>query len=158
MYGAENAKETVKLDPNNLHRNYWQEVVNDSLLMGINLHPIQFTSHPFFGKTMKVSKNETPRIYSSHHQAADKIGKNLEVTALSMDGKVAEGLAHSKYANVFAVQFHPEVAALYEDMGVSKFAPEDQPATYHQILGKEGVRFNKSYWRQISKAFKSVKE
>jgi len=156
IYGAEDAEETVKLDRENLHRNYWQEVVEDTLLMGINLHPIQFTSNSFFGKIVKVNKEEMPRIYSAHHQAAEKIGKGLEVTALSPDGKIIEGLAHSKYINVFAVQFHPEVAALYEDMDLLKFVPDDEPRTYHQILGKKGVRFNKAYWKHISDAFKSV--
>ncbi|HPF51737.1 MAG TPA: gamma-glutamyl-gamma-aminobutyrate hydrolase family protein [Draconibacterium sp.] len=156
IYGADNAEETVKIDRNNMHRNYWQEVVEDTLLMGINLHPIQFTSNSFFGKEVKVNKADTPRIYSAHHQAVEKIGKGLEVTALSSDGKIIEGLVHSKYINVFAVQFHPEVSALYEDMFVRKFAPDDQPLSYYQILGKKGVRFNKAYWKQISDAFKSV--
>jgi len=157
IYGADTAEETVKTDRDNLHRNYWQEIEDDKLFMGNSLHPIQFTENPFFGKIVKVNKKEMPRIYSAHHQAAEKIGKGLEVTALSPDGKIVEGLAHSKYSNVFAVQFHPEVAALYEDMDLLKFAPDDEPQTYHQILGKKGVRFNKTYWKHISKAFKSVK-
>lgn len=156
IYGAENAEETVKIDRNNLHRNYWQEIVNDSLLMGINLHPIYFTLNPFFGKVVKTDKASIPLILSSHHQAAEKLGKDLEVTALSEDGKVIEGLVHTKYSNVFAVQFHPEVPALYEDMEDLKFAPDDQPKSYHQIIGKEGLRFHKAYWKHISKALKNV--
>jgi len=158
IYGANNAKETVKLDRNNLHRNYWQELDEDSLLMGINLHPIQFTENDFFGKTVKVKKNETPKILSAHHQAAEKIGKNMEVTALTPDGKIVEGIANKIYPNVFAVQFHPEVAALYENMEALKFAPTDEPKTFHEIIGKEGVRFHKVYWQHISKALKSVKK
>ncbi len=157
IYGANNAEETVKTDRNNLHRNYWQEIVNDTLLMGINLHPIRFTENPFFGKVVKTNKKSTPRILSSHHQAAEKIGKGLEVTALSPDGKVVEGLAHSVYPNVFAVQFHPEVPALYDDLNSLKFAPDDQPKSYHQIIGKESVKFHKAYWKHISKSLKKVK-
>ncbi len=158
IYGAESAAETVKQNRDNLHRNYWQELVNDTLLMGNSLHPIQFTENPFFGKIIKADKSETPVIYSAHHQAAEKIGKGLEITALSPDGKVVEGLAHSVYKNVFAVQFHPEVSALYEDMFLRKFAAEDQPMSYHRIIGNESVRFHKLYWNHISKAFSSVKE
>jgi putative glutamine amidotransferase len=156
IYSADNAGETVKLDRNNLHRNYWQELVEDSLLMGINLHPIQFTGNAFFGKKVKTRTQAKPKIYSSHHQAAEKIGKNLEVTALSEDGKVIEGLAHSKYPNVFAVQFHPEVPALYENTEKLKFAPEDEPKTLHEIIGKDGVRFHKAYWKHISKVIQKV--
>jgi len=150
IYGAETPEEVVKLGRNNLHRNYWQKIVKDSLLMGANLHTIQFTDHPFFTKGVGVKKHWTPRIYSSHHQAVEKIGKGLQVTALSPDGKIIEGLAHEKYPHVFAVQFHPEVTALYENMFVRKFTPEDKPMSYHKIIGKKSVKFHEKYWLFIS--------
>jgi putative glutamine amidotransferase len=158
VYGAETAEETVNIGRENLHRNYWQELVDDDQLMGINLHTIQFTSHPFFGDAIKTRKNATPRVYSSHHQAAEKIGEGLEVTALSPDGKVVEGLAHNKFKNVFAVQFHPEVPALYEEMTKLKFHPDDVPKSYYEIIGKSSVRFHKNYWQYISDIFKEVKQ
>ncbi|MDO4198503.1 MAG: gamma-glutamyl-gamma-aminobutyrate hydrolase family protein [Erysipelotrichaceae bacterium] len=43
---------------------------------------------------------------SSHHQAVDKVGKGLKVTAVSDDG-VIEALEHESLP-VFTVQFHPE--------------------------------------------------
>ncbi len=150
VYDAETPEEVVKLGRNNLHRNYWQKIVKDSLLMGANLHTIQFTGHPFFTKGVGAKKHWTPRIYSSHHQAVEKLGKGLQVTALSSDGKIIEGLAHEKYPHVFAVQFHPEVTALYEDMYVRKFTPDDKPMTYHKIIGKKSVKFHKKYWLFIS--------
>ncbi len=135
----------------NLHRNYWQEIVQDTLLMGINLHPIQFTSNPFFSKTVRISKKIRPLVYSSHHQAAEKIGKGLEITALSPDGKIVEGLAHKEYPNVFAVQFHPEVPGLYRDLSIRKFSPDDNPQSYNDIIGRKSVRFHKKYWAHISR-------
>lgn len=156
IYKAETPAQKVKIAPENLHRNYWQELNDDSLLMEISLHPIQFTGDNFFGKTIKRNKKVTPKVLSAHHQAAEKTGKNLEVTALSMDKKVIEGIRHTVYPNVFAVQFHPEVAALYENGDPLKFAPSDQPKTYHEIIGKEGVRFHKAYWRHISKTLRKV--
>lgn len=157
IYDAENPKETVKLGRKNLHRNYWQNIVEDSLLMGINLHTIQFTNHPFFTDAVNVSKRWEPRIYSSHHQAAEKLGKGLAVTALSPDGKIIEGLAHKKYTNVFAVQFHPEVPALYEDMYKRKFNPEDIPMSYNDMIGKQSVKFHEKYWGHISKILHNSK-
>jgi len=156
IYRANTPEETVAIGRTNMHRNYWQEIKEDPLFMGINLHTIQFTDNPFFGETLKISKKETPRIYSSHHQAIEKLGKGLEVTCLSPDGKIIEGIAHDKYPHVFAVQFHPEVSALYEDMELHKFNPDDEPKTYHEILGKSSVEFHKAYWKLISKSFKSV--
>ena len=158
IYGAATPETTLEIGRGNLHRNYWQEISKDTLLMGINLHTIQFTNHPFFGKAVNVSKSFHPRIYSSHHQAAEKIGKGLEVTALSPDGKIVEGLAHKKYPNVFAVQFHPEVPGLYEDQKLLKFNPEDQPMTYNDIIGKKSVRFHEEYWNYISHILRKAKK
>ena len=158
IYGAETPEETVKLGRKNLHRNYWQKIVKDSLLMGINLHTIQFTDHPFFEKAINISKNRQPRIYSSHHQAVEELGKGMVVTALSPDGKIIEGLVHDKYQNVFAVQFHPEVAALYEDMYLRKFNPEDTPMSYNDIIGKQSVKFHEKYWGFISEVLRNAKK
>ncbi len=158
VYRASTPRETLNLGRTNLHRNYWQEIVDDSLLMGINLHTIQFTNHPFFGKGVDVNKRFTPRIYSSHHQAAEKLGKGLEVTCLSPDGKVIEGLAHNKYPNVFAVQFHPEVPGLYDDFYVRKFNPDDMPMSYNDIIGKKSVRFHEDYWYYISQILRKAKK
>ncbi|MCY1719499.1 gamma-glutamyl-gamma-aminobutyrate hydrolase family protein [Prolixibacteraceae bacterium Z1-6] len=158
LFGAETPEATVKIGRLNMHRNYWQEIVDDSLLMGINLHTIKFTDHPFFGNRVKVKKRLEPRIYSSHHQAADKLGKDLEVTCVSPDGKIVEGIAHSKYKNVFAVQFHPEVQALYSNIYVRKFHPDDAPKSYSEIIGKQSIRFHEKYWLYISESLKKVKK
>lgn len=157
VYHAKDPASILETGRNNLHRNYWQEIVKDTLLMGINLHKIQFSENPFFGKTVRIAKGWEPRILSSHHQAVEKIGKGLEVTAWSMDNKIVEGLAHRDYPNVFAVQFHPEVPALYEDMYKRKFHPDDDPKTYNDIIGNQSVKFHKLYWKHISDVIKSLK-
>jgi len=158
IYGAETPKTTLEIGRANLHRNYWQEISNDTLLMGINLHTINFTEHPFFTENINISKRWKPRIYSSHHQAIEKLGKGMEVTALSADGKIIEGIVHEKYPNVFAVQFHPEVSALYEDMYVRKFHPEDKPHSYNDIIGKQSVKFHEKYWGYISDILRKAKK
>lgn len=154
IYNADDAEEIVKIEKSSLHCNYWQTIFKDSLLMGINIHPITFTDNPFFGKRVKVNGSITPDIYSSHHQAIEKPGKGFEITALSVDEKIIEGIAHNKYPQVFAVQFHPEVPALYEDMTKLKFHPGDEPETYHKLIGKTGLSFHKRYWKFVSKALK----
>jgi len=150
LYGKSTPQETVTIGRNNLHRNYWQEFKNDTLLMGINLHTIDFSEHPFFGKRVKVSKKMQPRVYSSHHQSIENLGQGFAVTALSPDGKIIEGIAHREFPNVFAVQFHPEVPALYRNREKWKFEPTDTPGTYHRLIGPESVRFHRQYWKQIS--------
>lgn len=154
IYGSKNTETTLNIDPANLHRNYWKEISDDTLLMTCNLHTIKFTNNPFFGTVIKMQKQWNPRVYSSHHQAIKHLGKGLIVTALSPDGKIIEGVVHKQFRNVFAVQFHPEVPALYEDMYVRKFHPDDKPMTYHNIIGKQSVKFHKKYWAHISKVLK----
>ncbi len=156
VYGATSPEATIETGRENMHRNYWQLISDDRQLAGINFHTIRYTQHPFFGKKVKVKKDSRPLVYSSHHQAAGKTGKGLEVTALSADGQIVEGMAHNLYPNVFAVQFHPEVPALYENREPRKIFPTDQPLPYHQIIGKEGVRFHNSYWKYISKAVRKA--
>ncbi|WP_372948362.1 gamma-glutamyl-gamma-aminobutyrate hydrolase family protein [Mariniphaga sp.] len=156
IYNATNDETTLQTEKENLHRNYWQNLSDDRQLMGINFHTIHFTQHPFFTRQVKTGKNSAPLVCSSHHQAAEKLGKGLEVTAVSPDGKIVEGLAHIHYPHVFAVQFHPEVPALHENQEKRKFHPDDEPLTYHEIIGKVGSKFHKKYWKYISKTLKKV--
>jgi putative glutamine amidotransferase len=74
----------------------------------------------------------------------------FSVTAVSDDGRIVEGIYHNKYPNVFSVQFHPEVSALYEDRALVKFAPDDKPATLHSMLDKKSLKFHLKYWEHIS--------
>ncbi|MCK7529685.1 MAG: gamma-glutamyl-gamma-aminobutyrate hydrolase family protein [Marinilabiliales bacterium] len=115
IYDSHDAESNLKIGRSNLHRNYWQNISDEKGLMGFNMHRIQFTENQFFGKTVKLSKSSIPIIFSSHHQSVKDVGAGLEVTALSPDGKVIEGLVHKKYPHVFSVQFHPEVPNLYEE-------------------------------------------
>lgn len=156
IYGAQTNEDILQTDKENLHRNYWQNVSNDPKLMGINFHSIRFTDHPFFTQKVKIRKSSNPMVYSSHHQAAEKLGKGMEVTAVSPDGEIVEALAHSTYPNVFGVQFHPEVPTLYENREKMKFNPDGEPRTYYEIIGKEGRQFHKKYWKYISKIIKKT--
>ncbi len=159
LYQAQTPEAALKTSSLNLHCNYWQRISDDDQLMGINFHPILFTTHPFFGKKVRIKKNRMPNIYSSHHQAIEKLGQRLVITATSSDGKIIEAIAHQEFPHVFAVQFHPEVPALYEEGKPWKFHPSDTPATYHERLGRESVRFHQKYWRYVSKALrKAIRE
>jgi putative glutamine amidotransferase len=154
-YKMKTAEETLKLKKNQIHRNYWPSVSSDTLLMGINFHPIQYTAHPFFPEKVKVKSDLNPLVLSSHHQSIYELGKDLIVTATSVDGEVIEGIQHRIFPNVFAVQFHPEVPDLYREGKKLKFAPEDTPKSYYEILGEQSREFHLKYWLAISKAIKS---
>jgi len=158
-YQKMSPEETLKLKKNQIHRNYWQEVSTDTSLMGINFHPIQYTAHPFFPEKVNVDKIMNPLVLSSHHQSIYELGKNIIVTATSMDDEVIEAIQHRIYPNVFAVQFHPEVPDLYREGEKLKFSPDDPPKSYYEIIGEQGRAFHLKYWLTISKAIKtSIKE
>ncbi len=154
-YQKTNPQEILKLKNNQLHRNYWQDVSPDTMLMGINFHPIQYTAHPFFLTKVKADKELNPLVLSSHHQSIDELGKDLIVTATSMDGQVIEGIQHRLYPNVFAVQFHPEVPDLYIEGKKLKFAPTNSPKSYFENLSEQDRKFHLKYWETISKAIKA---
>ena len=154
-YKKMNAREILKLKKDQLHRNYWPEISKDTLLMGINFHPIQYTAHPFFLEKVKAEKDFNPLVLSSHHQSIYELGKDLIVTATSMDDQVIEGIQHRLYPNVFAVQFHPEVPDLYKEGEKLKFAPDDTPKSYFEIIGGRSREFHLKYWQTISKSIKS---
>ena len=154
-YSKMNAEETLKLKKDQLHRNSWQEITKDTLLMDYNFHQIAYTAHPFFLEKVKADKNLRPFVLSAHHQSIDELGKNLIVTATSMDGHVIEGIQHRLYENVFAVQFHPEVSALYKDGKKLKFAPTDTPKSFFENISPEDRDFHRKYWETISKAIKA---
>jgi putative glutamine amidotransferase len=150
VYGKKTPEETVTIPATDLHRNYWQEISDDKQLMGIHFHGLYPVDHPFFRQKVRIREPFHPMVYSSHHQSIEVIGTGFEVTALSHDGKVIEGLAHKQFRNVFGVQFHPEVPALYENRELWKFTPDDKPRTYHHIIGRKSVAFHKNYWKRIS--------
>lgn len=153
-YSKKNAEETLKLKKDQLHRNYWQEITKDSLLMTVNFHQIEYTAHPFFLEKVKASTKVKPQVLSSHHQSISDLGKNLIVTATSMDGNVIEGIQHRLYENVFAVQFHPEVPDLYKEGKKLKFSPTDTPKSYYEMLSPEDREFHLKYWTMVSSAIK----
>jgi len=124
--------------------------------MGINFHSIKASKDDFFKKRVGYSLSKKALVLTAHHQSLKKIGQGWIITAYSMDEKVVEGIRHEKYPNVFAVQFHPEPPSLYEDQDKQKFAPTDQPKSYHEIIGENGLQFHQKYWKTISNAFKDA--
>ena len=156
VYNVRTDREIVALPRHQMHRNYWQNLSADSLLANINFHPVQFGRNDFFRKETGYKKASLPLVLSSHHQSANRLGKGWLVTARSTDGKIIEGICHEKYKNVFAVQFHPEVPALYEHRQKRKISPDDKPKTYHAIIGKRGLDFHRKYWNYISAAFRDA--
>jgi putative glutamine amidotransferase len=58
----------------------------------------------------KALRTDRPSCCSWHHQAVDRVGDGLTVTARADDG-IIEALEHESDAWIVAVQWHPEDTA-----------------------------------------------
>ena len=86
-------------------------------------HRIKFLNKPKFLKHSPIMISDHPLVLSSHHQAIRELGRNLEIVATSMDGKIPEIIQHTTFENVLAVQFHPEYSPLFQKGKYFKAAP-----------------------------------
>lgn len=114
VYNLNTPGEVLKLGKDAIHSSRYLEALNPlDKKLGPAFHRIKFVKESLFTNIMKMKMSDTPYVLTSHHQAIKKLGKDLEVIATSMDGKIVEGIGHLKYKNVLGIQFHPEVYALY---------------------------------------------
>ncbi len=98
IYGLKYVEDLLQTDINNQHRNYWTALSPDPMINRHNFHRIQLSSDGFFINRMKLNVDDKPLVCSSHHQAVQEIGKDLDIIATSLDGKIVEGLHHFRKA------------------------------------------------------------
>lgn len=153
IYQQSTVEQVLAASEDNRHRNYYSNFgLEEGLLWG-SFHPINIIMPQRARDFMDGSKPH-PYVLSSHHQAADLIGKGMQVTATSMDGKVVEMMAHEKYPNVLGVQFHPEPTFLYQKDEKIKLQPgklSDQ-SFIDLYGGASGETFNRNIWRWVGDA------
>lgn len=143
IYGISNVEDVLIQETNNVHRNYHVNYVKDEKLLWGNFHQINIVEEP-----LKPLCQGNPWVMSSHHQAVKEVGRLLRVVATSIDGKVVESIAHTKYPNVIGVQFHPEPTLLYNAEEFLRFVP-NQPSrlTYLDMYsGEAGEKFHRKFW------------
>lgn len=115
IYGLNTVQQVLEQGPEKIHSSRYIKALHPlEEDFPPALHRIKFTKNSIFIKQFKYKSNQHPYILSSHHQALKKTGKNLYVTATSMDGKIPEIIQHQKYQFVLGVQFHPEYYPLYK--------------------------------------------
>lgn len=150
IYGLQAIEDILEADQQMRHRNYQTNYSLDRMVTPDNYHRVNITG----GHLAEINEGmgELPYVLSSHHQAVEKIGKGLKVTAWSMDGKIVEAMEHEKYPHVLGVQFHPEVRDLYQresKITVRPFEPGIQ--SYLDLYpDKLGETFHQRFWKHIA--------
>ena len=151
IYGLNYVEDILKMDRDRLHRNYNNRLSIEKDLLGGHFHRVHFTC-PSLSKRWKI-ENFHPLVYSSHHQAVEKVGKGFQIAATSMDGKIIEGLRHKDFDHVIGVQFHPEALLLYDSTARYRVAPGDQRSfTGPGILKKaRSMEFHRQFWHDFNR-------
>ncbi|MDR2293241.1 MAG: gamma-glutamyl-gamma-aminobutyrate hydrolase family protein [Prevotellaceae bacterium] len=140
--------EEVLNTPEAQHKNYNSYFDYDNELIGYNFHKIKSQGDNIISKLIG---NGEPYVLSSHHQAVKKTGKDLNIAAVSSDGKIIEALVHQKYKHVVGTQFHPEYTGLYDKNAKIKLKHDDDENQNFLSLyaGEKGENFHRQYWKMI---------
>lgn len=148
IYHLTTAEQVLAMEQDNQHRNYHTQFGIDDDVMWGSFHRIKI-SMPDRLQVFLTGSGAQPAVLSSHHQAAEKIGKGFEVAATSSDGKIPEILLHKRYKNVIGFQFHPEPSFLYKPDEKLRSDPS-KPAENSFIdlfPADQGETFNRNIWK-----------
>lgn len=148
-YGIKTVEDVLKTNSNIQHRNYNNNLGNDSTLFSGSFHKIQISNpEPLIGKSELM---ETPLVYSNHHQAIEELGKGLQVIATSIDGKVIEAIKHKSFPDVLGIQFHPEGTYLHNTEIKRRINSNDELKSGKDILlQNNSYNFHLNYWKTFS--------
>ncbi|PLX12417.1 MAG: hypothetical protein C0597_13390 [Marinilabiliales bacterium] len=154
LYDLKTVEEVLALENNKQHRNYNNNLTIVSTLFPGNFHQIKITNQkPLAGDDCK---NLSPLIYSNHHQAIEKLGKNLMSIANSMDGKIIEAIVHEKYPNVLGIQFHPEGKSLHDpEIKYRKNLKDDLTSGIEILKENQSYQFHIEFWETFTGKIKS---
>ena len=143
IYNQTNFQEITAAPLDNQHKNFWRKTDNTlDELSGLTFHHVKILSD---GPLNFAGVNQAPYGVSVHHQAVKDLGKNYKISATSMDGKVIEGIYNVKYPNVYAIQFHTDVTALYDDGSKFNIAPDKVFE-----LDETSKLFHIEFWKNFS--------
>ena len=157
IYGKTHVEDIIAMSPENWHANPFADLFPEDF-RSANLHRIKLLEQGGFIRNWGFEKENTPLVYSSHHQAAEKLGKGIEIIATSLDGKVVEAIAHTEYPNVLGVQFHPEARSLWDATKKSRLTPEEtEKSNLISILENNppSLAFHKKLWAWFSQKVKT---
>jgi putative glutamine amidotransferase len=152
LYGIWNAEDVLALPADQMHRNY-----HDKLNTGCegptsyHFHSIKLEKKDLLTRGIGYRLKSAPIVLSSHHQAVEKLGRGWQVAATSMDEKIIEAIAHTKFPHAFGVQFHPEKPGLF-DPSIEHVQSCDSTINFQEAIeNTDSYAFHTSYWKYVGK-------
>ena len=141
IYKKKTYESVLEQDFEKQHKNYREKIsnINDKGIF-LHFHHIRINSNSI----LNFKRIQNPLVVSIHHQSVKKTGKNFQIIATSMDNKVVEAISHSKYKNVYGIQFHPEIEILYKQQAFVNSKNEKV------IFDTDDQLFHKYFWRDLS--------
>jgi putative glutamine amidotransferase len=150
VYGKTTVEQVLEMEPDMQHRNYHTHYSLDQRITSYGYHRIRMAAG---SQHARLTGNEDvfPVVMSSHHQAADRIGKGFRIAAWSMDGRIVEAIEHETYPNVIGVQYHPELRFIFEPETRVAHIPGEEPGPAYLDLwpGEKGENFHRDFWKHI---------
>lgn len=146
VYGKTTIEGVLQLDAANIHKNYYDRIDNENHYTSIHFHPVKVTRNSFLSFE---GANPNWMVASVHHQSVKDVGKDFKIVATSMDGKVVEALQHSRFKNVYGVQFHPELLSLYDKEYEYVVSPQQTI-----VLSDDTHTFLRLFWQNFSERIK----
>ncbi|MEO0459547.1 MAG: poly-gamma-glutamate system protein [Myxococcota bacterium] len=147
VYGLNTAQEVLALPKSKQHTCYANQVYSSAPNKLWTIHPVRFGPAWSFGP---VPDSRVVNAISYHHQAVDRLGTGLRVSATSTDGEIVEGVHHEKYPNVFGVQFHPEYAKAWTAQRPCQSDETSSSKKADYALESEMASFYQGFWRSFS--------
>lgn len=152
-YGKKYLEEVSKLSREKWHFNPFDALYPQEKLLHYNLHPITVLESGTLHTQMGLNIKSTPYVISSHHQAVEKLGKGMEISATSLDGKIVEAVEHKNYPHLLGLQFHPEFPLIWDKTKKYSLLPQDEKGfNVYSFLKNHppSLDFHKKIWSWIS--------
>jgi len=149
LYGKKTAEQVILMDQDALHRNPWKAIYPVTDILSYSMHHITPVNDGLLHREFSVFKGQKPLVISSHHQAVENLGMNIQAAAYSADGRVVEAITHTEYPHVLGLQFHPEFSIIWTDKRPVSFFPGDEERTIEQRLADDNksLSFHRRLWK-----------
>lgn len=153
IYHVNTYEGMLKLSKEQQHKNYWFAISYGGGYSYFNIHSVQLIQTSIFKHMNLPQLNANYQVISSHHQCIEDPGLNLAVSALSMDEKIIEAVEHTKYKNVYGVQFHPEHWGIYTAEYQYKNCPDSEMHAIKDEFDENSMKFHYVFWKYFSELF-----